>query len=155
MQKNYLVIMKTQLMTGASILVLFVGILGAAGEHHAEARGMPIHNPNWAGIVANPTSQNGHAPAYDGTVKIVSPSKADSKNTLTPSKADNSTPVQNNKNVPSTQDTMKTKPMQQKINRENQLKSESAKIANDKAKANALVKANTHNSNVLVHQKSK
>jgi hypothetical protein len=146
--------MKTQLIAGTSILVLFVGLLGAAGEHHAEARGMPIHNPNWASVAADPASQNGHAPAHDGT-KIVSSDKADSKNISTPSKADNSIPIQNNKNVPSTKDTMKTKPMQQKINRENQIKSESAKIASDKAKANALVKANTHNSNVLVNQKPK
>jgi hypothetical protein len=146
--------MKTQLITGASILVLFVGLLGTAGEHNAEAKGMPIHNPNWASVAANPTSQNGHAPAHDGT-KIVSSDKADSKNISTPSKIDNSTPVQNNKSVPPTKDTMKTKPMQQKVNRENQLKSESAKIVSDKAKADALVKANTHNSNVLVHQKPK
>ena len=64
--------MKTILVAGLSILALVVGITGMTSGHFAEARGMPIHNPNWASIVANPTSQNGHAPSHVGLVKITS-----------------------------------------------------------------------------------
>lgn len=56
--------MNTSIVAGLGTLVLLVGIASATGDHYAAAKGMPIHNPNWASIVANPTSQNGHAPAY-------------------------------------------------------------------------------------------
>jgi hypothetical protein len=148
--------MNTQLVAGLSILVLLVGVVGVTSGHYAEAKGMPIHNPNWASVVANPTTQNGHAPAYGIPAKVGSSTSAtDSKNMPAVQKVINSTPVQKNKDVPTAQNVIKTKPMQQKINRENQLKSESAKIANDQAKSNALIKANTYNSDIKVHQKPK
>ena len=72
MKKFRMFIMKTILVAGLSILALVVGITGMTSGHFAEARGMPIHNPNWASIVANPTSQNGHAPSHVGLIKIAS-----------------------------------------------------------------------------------
>ena len=72
MKKFTIFIMKTILVAGLSILALVVGITGMTSGHFAEARGMPIHNPNWASIVANPTSQNGHAPSHVGLIKIAS-----------------------------------------------------------------------------------
>lgn len=144
--------MKTQLITGISILVLLVGVIGSAGIHHAEAKGMPIHNPNWAKIVADPTSQNGHAPVYDGTAKIVPKNTADQKTMPVMPKTTTQT---QSKDTSTSQNGITTKPTVQKINRDNQIKSESAKIASDKAKANALIKANTHNSDIKVNQKPK
>lgn len=147
--------MNTQLVTGLGILVLLVGVVSVTGGHYAEAKGMPIHNPNWAKIVANPTSQNGHAPAYDNTATTVSPSMTDPKNVSLIPKAPASTPVQNNKDMPTTQNIPKTKLMQEKMNRENWIKSESIKIASDQAKSSALIKATTYNLDIKVHQKPK
>ena len=44
--------MKTILVAGLSILALVVGITGMTSGHFAEAKGMPIHNPNWASVPA-------------------------------------------------------------------------------------------------------
>ena len=147
--------MNTQLVAGLSILVLLIGITSATGGHYAAAKGMPIHNPNWASVVADPTSQNGHAPVYDSsTIKAIEPTKTtDQKNTASITKTTNSIQVQKNKDMPIAQDNVKTKPQQQKINRDNQVKSEAAKIASDKAKANALIQTNTHNPDIKVNQK--
>lgn len=131
--------MNKQLVASLSILVLLIGITSATGVHYAAAKGMPIHNPNWARIVSDPTSQDGHAPAYVGSsAKVIEPAK---------------TIVQKNKDTSTAQDNVKTKPQVQKTNRDDQAKSDAAKIASDKAKANALIKANTHNSDIKVNQK--
>lgn len=156
-QENYFFIMNTQLVASLGILVLLIGITSATGVHYAAARGMPTHNPNWASVVADPTSQNGHAPACcSGNGKIIVPTKAvDPKDVVPVTKITNSIQVQKNKDMPIAQDNVKTKPQQQKINRENQSQSESAKISSDKAKSNALIKANTHNSDIKLNQKPK
>lgn len=149
--------MNKQLVAGLSILVLLIGIASATGVHYAAAKGMPIHNPNWASVVANPTLQNGHAPAYgSSTAKVIATIKmADSKNIAPVAKVTSSTQAQTNKNISTAQDSVKTKPQLQKINRENLAKSELAKIASDKAKSNALIKASTLNSDIRVNQKPK
>ena len=139
-------------MAGLSILVLLVGVTGMTSNHFAEAKGMPIHNPNWVDVVAYPTSQNGHAPASSTTKAITPANTEDPTNTAVITKT---TQIQKNKDTINAQDSIKTKPQQQKINRDNQVKSESAKIASDKAKANALIKANPHNLDIKVNQKPK
>jgi hypothetical protein len=148
MKKTIIFFMKTKLVASLSILALIIGVIGMTSSHFAEAKGMPIHNPNWADIVANPTSQNGHAPASSDTVKAITPT-----NTAVITKT--TTQIQKNKDTLTTPDNIKTKPQQQKINQEIQVKSESVKIASDKAKANALIKANTHNLDIKVNQKPK
>lgn len=146
--------MNTQLVAGLSILVLLIGITSVTGVHYATAKGMPIHNPNWASIAASPTSQNGHAPACCNTEKHMASTNTPAPKTPDVAKTIDSTQVQKNKDTNS-QDSLKTKPQQQKINRDNQIKSESTKIASDKSKSDALIKASTHNSDIKVNQKPK